>query len=103
MSDTEQESAEVMREVATLACELEMNRSEFATRHGNGQPVLEECWRRTWWEVFVLDGFFTGVNPMHHQMGLMGVKSDVFLPCDEAAFHAGVCFPSSSPPVSRHN
>lgn len=90
MSDLEQESAEVMREVAQLACDLGMNRNDFAMRYGNGQPVLEECWRRTWWEVFVCDGFFTGVNPQHYAMVLQDIKQDVFLPCEEAQFHAGV-------------
>ena len=90
MSDLEQESAEVMREVAQLACDLGMNRSEYAVHYGNGQPVLEECWRRTWWEVFVCDGFFTGVNPMHYTLVLQGIKQDAFLPCEEAQFHAGV-------------
>jgi hypothetical protein len=90
MSDLEQESAEIMRDVAQLACDLGMNRNEYAIHYGNGHPVLEECWRRTWWEVFVCDGFFTGVNPQHYALVLQGIKQDVFLPCEEVQFLTGV-------------
>ena len=93
MSDQEQESAEVMKDVAQLACDLGMNRNDYAIRYGHGQPMLEECWRRTWWEVYVCDGFFTGVNPHHYNaMVLQDIKQDVFLPCEETQFHAGVSF-----------
>jgi hypothetical protein len=90
MSDLEQESADIMRSVAKLAVDLGMNRREFAVQFGGGQPLVEECWRRTWWEVFVCDGIFTGVNPMHYQLILHGIKQDVFLPCEEDEFHSGV-------------
>ncbi|KIW09045.1 hypothetical protein, variant [Verruconis gallopava] len=89
MSGFEQESAEVMRAVAKLACDLGMNRNEYAVHFGQGQPLLEECWRRTWWEVFVCDGFFTGVNPMHYQLTLHGIRQEVFLPCEEDEFLSG--------------
>ena len=90
MSDFEAESAEVMRDVARLACDLGMNRNEYATHFGNASPVLEEVWRRTWWEVFVTDAFFTGVNPNHYTLVLCDIKQDVFLPCEEVQFMTGV-------------
>lgn len=90
MSDLEKESAEIMRGAVKLACDLGMNKKEYAIQFGAGRPILEECWRRTWWEIFVCDGMFTGVNPTHYELALAGVKQDVFLPCEEAAFHSGV-------------
>jgi hypothetical protein len=30
------------------ALDLGMHLCEFAILNGNGDPVLEECWRRTW-------------------------------------------------------
>lgn len=103
MSDLEQESAEVMRDVAQLACELGMNRNEYAIHYGNGNPVLEECWRRTWWEVFVCDGFFAGVNPQHYALVLQGIKQDVFLPCEEVQFLAGVGDPLLTYMIDTHS
>jgi hypothetical protein len=89
MTDREEASADIMRETVALAYELGMNHKDYALQHGGGQPMLEECWRRTWWEIFVLDGIFTGVNPNKYRLQLGGVFTDVLLPCEEQEFQSG--------------
>lgn len=36
-----------------LALHLGMHRASFAHLNGNGDAVLEEMWRRVWWELYV--------------------------------------------------
>lgn len=90
MSDGEVESADFMRATVALATDLGMNKTEFASHYGAGSPVLEESWRRTWWEVWVCDGMFCGVNPENYQLGLFGIENELFLPCEERDFLSGV-------------
>lgn len=84
------ESIKFLRIASNLALELGMHRKEFATDHGEGIPVLEESWRRTWWELYVLDGMLSGVCPVHH-FDLYDIESDVPLPCEESEYNSGVC------------
>lgn len=77
-----------------LALDLGMHRREFATDHGNGDPVLEESWRRTWWQVYIVDAFYSAIKrsadfPSYH------VQSTTDLPCEEEDYERGVrnhCF-----------
>ncbi|SPO01650.1 related to Zn(II)2Cys6 transcriptional activator [Cephalotrichum gorgonifer] len=71
-----------------IALEIGMNQREFASLNGEGLPVLEESWRRTWWELFVVDGMIAG---MHQQSSfwLNQVSSTVLLPCDEHEYMTG--------------
>ncbi|KAH8817519.1 hypothetical protein F5884DRAFT_251349 [Xylogone sp. PMI_703] len=80
-----QESTKFLRMAGDLALELGMHRKEYATDHGEGDPVLEESWRRTWWEIYVLDGILAGVCPIHH-FDLYDRESDVPLPCEESEY-----------------
>lgn len=85
-----QESINFLRMAGDLARELGMHRKAFATDHGEGDPVLEESWRRTWWELYALDGILAGVCPAHH-FDLYDVESDVPLPCEESNYNSRVC------------
>lgn len=87
---THQEKAlEILTDAQKLALELGMNSREFASAHGDRWPMMEESWRRTWWEMFVIDGMIAGV----HQKSFFPMKdilADVELPCEEAEFLSGV-------------
>lgn len=85
------ESINLLRTASNLALKLGMHRKTFATDHGEGMPVLEESWRRTWWELYVLDGMLAGVCPVH-DFDLYNIESDVPLPCKESEYHSGVCY-----------
>ena len=79
----------IMATAVDLALELGMNHREFAINNGEDDPVLEESWRRTWWELFVVDGMFAAVT-QKTTFRLNSIHSDVPLPCEEAEYLLGV-------------
>ncbi|RDI86213.1 hypothetical protein Vi05172_g3823 [Venturia inaequalis] len=88
ISDHEEQSAQVMQVTIDLALELGMDRRDFAIRNGSNSAIMEESIRRTWWEVFVLDGLNAGVNPQY-SLRLLGHQSDIDLPCEERQYDSG--------------
>jgi hypothetical protein len=84
-------SAQVKDICADLALELGMNRTEFSDGTGGGGEagkVLEESWRRTWWELYFVDGFMAGVH-QRDNFKLWSVECTVPLPCEELDYAAG--------------
>lgn len=76
-------------EAEDLAMDLGMHTRDFALMNGAEQRVLEESWRRTWWELFVVDGMIAAVHQQSpFRMG--EVASDVPLPCEESEYISGV-------------
>ena len=80
---------QILNDAIGLAIELGMNKREFALMQGNEWPTLEESWRRTWWELFMVDGLIAGVH-QKSMFPLKDVPADVGLPCEEAEYLAGV-------------
>lgn len=89
ISDHEEQSAQVMQATIDLALELGMDKRDFAIRNGSNSAIMEESIRRTWWEVFVLDGLNAGVNPQY-TLRLLGHQSSIDLPCEEREYDSGV-------------
>ncbi|KAF2751545.1 hypothetical protein M011DRAFT_394715 [Sporormia fimetaria CBS 119925] len=86
-------AAQVFGIAQSLTLELGLHRREFALLHGNGDRVLEECWRRTWWSMYVVNGMMTAVNP-GVQFRLKDVPLEVPLPCeDEQYFSEQIFYP----------
>lgn len=82
-------SAELLGRLEALALEVGLHRRDFAAAAGAHDAVSAESWRRTWWELYVVDAMVAGVHrttsfPLH------GVESDVGLPCEEDAYLRGV-------------
>lgn len=77
-----------------IALEIGLHQGEFASLNGQGLPVLEESWRRTWWELFVVDGMIAGVH-QQSSFRLYEVASTVLLPCEEQEYIIGVRIHSS--------
>ena len=73
----------------SIALELGMNTKEFAVVFGEGNMVLEESWRRTWYFLTLTDQHFSVIvnNPLY---ALMNVPSLVDLPCDDECYESGV-------------
>lgn len=87
----EQERArELLADCERFAIEIDLNKREFATLHGRGNPVLEESWRRTWWDLYVCDGMIAGVHRVTSFL-LFDIVADVGLPCEEHQYLSGVC------------
>ena len=80
---------ELLADCERLALEIDLNKREFATMHGRGNPVLEESWRRTWWDLYVCDGMIAGVHRVTKFL-LFNIEADVGLPCEEHQYLSGV-------------
>lgn len=96
MSDQEEQSSHIMQSTIDLALELGMDKRDFAIRNGAHSAILEESWRRTWWEIFIIDGMSAGVNPQY-TLRLCGHQSSIDLPCEEADYARGVRYFCSLP------
>ncbi|PWY88819.1 hypothetical protein BO94DRAFT_556214 [Aspergillus sclerotioniger CBS 115572] len=71
-----------------LAIELQMFRQEFAAEHGASDPVVKECWRRTWWMLYTVDAYFAGtLGTMTSE--LLDIDATVELPCEESEYESG--------------
>ncbi|KAF2091243.1 hypothetical protein K490DRAFT_13810, partial [Saccharata proteae CBS 121410] len=90
-NDYTEKSQEVLAKAVDLALSLGMNERNFAIQHSEGNPLVEESWRRTWYELYVIDGFFAALN-QKQTFRLRDVISDVGLPCEEAEYASG-CIP----------
>ncbi|KAM3427119.1 hypothetical protein MY4824_009633 [Beauveria thailandica] len=78
----------ILRDAETLAVQIGLNTRPFATLHGRSLPVMEESWRRTWWDLFIIDGLIAGVHRVTNFI-LYDVPADVPLPCEEVQFLSG--------------
>ncbi|KAJ5623843.1 hypothetical protein N7510_000152 [Penicillium lagena] len=77
-----------MDQATRLAIDLQMNRQEFSTTQGAGDPILQECWRRTWWSLYIVDAYYAGTQgTMNFQV--VDIESTVDLPCEEKEYQSG--------------
>ncbi|KAK1971847.1 hypothetical protein LY78DRAFT_625097 [Colletotrichum sublineola] len=85
----EQEKAQnLLAEAERTALEIGLHTRGYATQYGRGIPVLEESWRRTWWDLFVVDGMVAGVHRQTNFL-LFDVPADAGLPCEEQQYLSG--------------
>lgn len=86
----EESSREEMDFAINIALSISMHSCTFATLHGMENPVLEESWRRTWWQLCIVDAYYAA---MFHQTSPLMRKPDITtkLPCEESEYEAGVC------------
>ncbi|KAJ4324158.1 hypothetical protein N0V84_003991 [Fusarium piperis] len=79
---------EILADAERLAVRIGLNTRPFATLHGRGMAVLEESWRRTWWDLYVVDGMIAGVHRSTNFL-LFDEPCDVALPCEEYQYFSG--------------
>lgn len=79
---------ETLLDSEKLALEIALNTRPFAMFHGQGLPVLEESLRRTWWDLYVIDGMIAGVHRATN-FALYDAPTDVPLPCEEHEYLSG--------------
>ena len=87
-----EKAREMLLDAEKLAQSIAINTKLFASYHGRSSPVLEESWRRTWWDLFVIDGMIAGVHRITN-FALFDIPADVDLPCEEFEFISGVSRP----------
>lgn len=71
------------------ATDMQMYLRSFSTTHGADDPVFQECWRRTWWMLYLVDGYFSGtLGTMNFTVA--SIDATVDLPCEESEYESGV-------------
>lgn len=85
----QERARELLADCERIALEINLNTRPFASMHGRGNPVLEESWRRTWWDLYVCDGMIAGVHRVTNFL-LFDIAADVALPCEEHQYLTGV-------------
>ncbi|KAI1213317.1 uncharacterized protein F4807DRAFT_470701 [Annulohypoxylon truncatum] len=84
----QERAREILSDVERIAIEIGLYTRSFATLHGGGIPRVEESWRRTWWDLFVVDGMVAGVHRQSNFL-LFDIVADVGLPCEEHEYLSG--------------
>lgn len=83
-----EESRSVLDRAIHDAFDLGMNRREFAAENSGGDPVLAESWRRTWWQLYIVDAYYAAIR--RSPKFLAQVEATTDLPCSESEYHLGV-------------
>jgi len=89
------EGQEMLQNAIDMAISLGMNTKDYATLNGNSSPCLEESFRRTWYELFVVEGIMSAI----HRKPTMKTRSVVYgvlLPCEESTYTDGACYSARS-------
>lgn len=88
------EALAMLSDAIDLAIELGMNTKEYALLNGGGLPPMEESLRRTWWELFVVEGMVSAVHRKPF-MKSTSVTLDALLPCEDSTYADGACLSGS--------
>jgi hypothetical protein len=84
----QEKALRILLDAQDLALEIGMNKRAFAS--GVDSEVLAESWRRTWWELCVVDGLVAGAH-QRSAFRMLTMPADVELPCEEKEYAHGVC------------
>ncbi|KAJ6118678.1 hypothetical protein N7471_013298 [Penicillium samsonianum] len=99
-SDNERGEAGVCLAAAVdSAFELGMHQGTFALVVSNGDPIRAESLRRTWWELFVIEGLMTALG-VQREYRTNQVPLEVPLPCEERIYHDALP-PPPSPTIAQ--
>lgn len=80
-----QQAVDLLTRAKRMLLSLGMNFCQFIIESETRSRVLDESWRRTWWELYVLDGMFAGAHRAT-TFSLFDVLTDVGLPCEEEEY-----------------
>ncbi|KAF5673710.1 Zn(II)2Cys6 transcriptional activator [Fusarium circinatum] len=92
----EKKARKLMADARDISIQIKLNSRPFAATNGQGIPTLEESWRRTWWELYVVDALMSGVHQTNTFV-LYDVPTDVGLPCEEQQYLTGQIPPPIRP------
>lgn len=73
------------------ALTLGMHNRDFAAMYAAGSTTLEESMRRTWYELYVVDGCVAALQRKSTFETNMA-NADVLLPCENFIYEGGMCF-----------
>jgi hypothetical protein len=66
-----------------------MSGQEFAHAFSDGDPVLAESWRRTWWQIYIVDYSYAAIRH-DTEFTTRDIPVTVDLPCEEREYESGV-------------
>ncbi|KAI9846742.1 MAG: hypothetical protein M1838_001149 [Thelocarpon superellum] len=101
-SNEQEYATHVIRVAVDIALRLGMNRKGFACANSKGDAVLEESWRRTWFELYVVNALMAAAHQAE-TFELYDVDAEVGLPCEEAVYTAGQGIPKPHTVAQFHN
>ncbi|WEW59018.1 hypothetical protein PRK78_004486 [Emydomyces testavorans] len=87
--DERTDAAEALASAVDLAFGMGMNRASFASTVGGDDPVRVETIRRTWWELYLIDGMFSAFDQLPLKIS-NSTLMDTPLPCDDLSYSAGI-------------
>lgn len=93
-----EESRSVLDRSIRDAFDLGMYRREFATENSEGDPVLAESWRRTWWQIYIVDAYHAAIRRSKKFLA-QEVEATVDLPCSERDYQSGASTPLAIQPL----
>jgi Fungal specific transcription factor domain len=76
------QGVEALQIATSLALRLGMNHRTYGSFNSQGKEVLEESWRRTWWNLYTVDGLVSAIDGLGWTSVLRDVLTDVPLPCE---------------------
>lgn len=89
------EAGECLVTAVDLAFQLGLHRSESAVILGGGDPVREESLRRTFWELFIIEGMLTALG-VQRVFRLNSMPLEVSLPCEDRIYQDALPAPPPS-------
>lgn len=80
------------------AFDLGMHHRGFAVSFAPDDPILQECFRRTWWQIYIVDAAYAAIERLPN-FTANSVISDVDLPCEEDEYESSVRHVFSMPSI----
>jgi hypothetical protein len=81
-----QEGEVILGRAVQLALEIGLHKGSYCFVNGVQDPVEEESLRRTWWELFVVDGYMAALHRKTTFKARSVQSADVPLPCEESVY-----------------
>lgn len=88
-SQEDANSRQEMDSALQIATLIGMNRRDFAAENAPNDALLRECFRRTWWQIYIVDASYASIERLP-TFGANNVSSDVDMPCAEEEYESNV-------------
>jgi hypothetical protein len=90
-NDGDERATQLLNLAIDKALLLGMNQQSYANANSNGEPVLAESWRRTWWLLYIAEAHVAGINHwVSFRLSIHNTAATVELPCEESDYGFGV-------------
>lgn len=83
------EAKQQMDMASQLSRQLGIFNQSFAYDQGDLEPVMVESWRRTWWQLYILDCYYAGTLGTR-ELSFEDIEPTTELPCEDSEYESGV-------------